>query len=160
VLGTEPNHKERQAVREFLKDNTDSGEWEEVEWVFVIDLPGSKVWIADGPKQWPHDEEDRWQSIDKPGWCAHLRYRTSNNQGAMELHEALDVGDVATNGWFIAQNLDATNYIEIGVEVSSTFYGVIRIEPNEIVLCRLSQTTIYAKANTAACKLDYLLYED
>ena len=75
-------------------------------------------------------------------------------------HETLDVGDVATNGWLIVQNLDATNFVELGRDVSAAFYGVVRVEPGEVAVLRLSQATIYAQADTASIRLWYNLYED
>ena len=56
------------------------------------------------------------------------------------------------------QNLDATNYIEIGF--STTVYG-LRLEAGEAIAFRLNPgATIYAKANTAACKLLCKVYQD
>lgn len=81
-------------------------------------------------------------------------------QNVATSYEALDVGDVATNGWVLLKNLDATNYVEVGREVSSAFYGVVRIEAGEVALFRMSQATMFVQANTATIKLQYSLYED
>lgn len=75
-------------------------------------------------------------------------------------HEAISLGDVATPGWCWFENLDPTNYVEIGVVVSSTFYPVIKLKPGEFQPCRLGTTAPYAKANTASVKLDYEIFED
>lgn len=96
--------------------------------------------------------------------CSGVIQTTQGKAGGIQLvatsHEALDVGDVATNGWLIVQNLDDTNFVEIGRDVSATFYGVVRVEAGEVAVFRLSQATIYAQADTAAVRLWYNLYED
>jgi hypothetical protein len=96
--------------------------------------------------------------------CSGVVQTTQGKAGGIQVvgttHEALDVGDVATNGWIIAQNLDATNFVELGRDVSAAFYGTVRIEPGEIAALRLSQATIYAQADTASVRLFYALYED
>ncbi len=77
--------------------------------------------------------------------------------------EAIDVGDVTTVGWCIFRNLDDTNFVEVGIEVAATFEPMIRIEPGETALFRLSQdagATLYAQADTAAVDLEYYLAED
>ena len=67
--------------------------------------------------------------------------------------------DVATPGatWF--RNTDATNYVQIGVVVSGTFYPVLTLNAGEFALCRLATNTIYAKANTATVVLEWLVNE-
>jgi hypothetical protein len=56
------------------------------------------------------------------------------------------------------QNLDATNYIEWGF--ATTVYGG-KLEPGEFALFRLKpSTTLYLKANTAACKALVKAFED
>lgn len=75
-------------------------------------------------------------------------------------HEALPMGDVATAGWARFENLDATNYVQIGVDNTGTFIPVIKLMPSECVIVRLATNAPYAKANTAAVKLDYEIYDD
>jgi hypothetical protein len=76
-------------------------------------------------------------------------------------HEAIPLGDVATLGMARLKNVDATNYIEIGVVVSATFYPVVRINTNESCVFRLAQgITPYARANTAAARLEYDIFDD
>jgi len=74
--------------------------------------------------------------------------------------EALDVGDIGTLGWIIFYNQDITNYVELrpGTGVAD----FLRIEKREFSgPMRLAQdATLYAIANTAAVKLEYLLIED
>jgi hypothetical protein len=75
-------------------------------------------------------------------------------------HEALEIStDVATAGVSYLKNLDATNYVEIGVVVSATFYPVIRLLPGESYPVRFSVLTLYAKAHTAAVVLEHLIVE-
>ena len=60
----------------------------------------------------------------------------------------ITLGDVATNGvaWF--RNLDTTNYVEIGVQVSGDFYPFVRLNYGEAWSFRLAQgVTPYARAN-------------
>ncbi len=74
---------------------------------------------------------------------------------------AIPLGSVATNGTACFKNLDATNYVEIGVQVTGTFYPLIRLKPGEPAYLRISPSAVpYALANTAAVALEYLIYED
>jgi len=74
-------------------------------------------------------------------------------------HEALDVGDVATPGWCYLRNLDATNFVEIGVDVTGAFAPLIKLKAGEPAVIRLAAAP-YAKADTAAVKLEYLILDD
>jgi len=75
-------------------------------------------------------------------------------------HEALPMGDVSTAGWARFENLDATNYVQVGVDSSGTFIPFLKLKPGEFHICRLATNAPYAKANTAAVKLDYEIYDD
>ena len=69
-------------------------------------------------------------------------------------YELLDTGaDVGTEGWSFYRNLDATNYVELGLEVSAAFYAFAKLMPGEMAMLPISSNAIYAKANTATCKL-------
>ena len=70
--------------------------------------------------------------------------------------EALALGDVAADGGaFFARNLDATNYVEIGLTGSYT----IKLKPGEFCfLSGVADKDLYARANTAAVKLAYALF--
>lgn len=63
--------------------------------------------------------------------------------------------DLATVGYCLFQNLDATNYIEIGSDGS--VYPV-RLLAGEIACFRFNGT-IHAKANTGACKLGFTIIQ-
>ena len=72
--------------------------------------------------------------------------------------ETLGVGGLSTKGWIFMRNLDATNYIEAGF--ATTVYG-IKLEAGECAMFRTGgSATIYLKANTAACNLQYRWLED
>lgn len=60
------------------------------------------------------------------------------------------LGDLTALGWTYFRNLDGTNYVELGVEDSGTFYPFARLDAGEAAMIRLAQgTTPYARANTA-----------
>jgi hypothetical protein len=76
--------------------------------------------------------------------------------------EALAINsDIATNGVTWLRNLDATNYIEVGVVVSATFYPLLKLKAGEAQVIRLATgVTAYAKANTATAILEHAVLED
>jgi hypothetical protein len=70
--------------------------------------------------------------------------------------EALVLQDVASLGWARFENMDTTNYIEVGVQVAGTFYPFLKLLAGEYSFVRLSSAIApYARANTAAAQLDY-----
>lgn len=72
--------------------------------------------------------------------------------------ESIAFGELGTLGWLFMKNLSATNYVEWGF--ATTVYGG-RLEAGEIALFRLNpSTTLYLKANTAACKCVVYALED
>jgi hypothetical protein len=83
---------------------------------------------------------------------------TSQNVGTTE--EALAVGDLTLLGWVMFFNHDPTNYVEI--RAGSGLADFLRIEPRETSgPMRLAQdATLYAIADTAGVKLEYLIVED
>jgi hypothetical protein len=83
-----------------------------------------------------------------------------NVQAIGTSHEAIVVGDVATAGYAYFTNIDATNYVEIGVEVAATFYPLVRIDAGKTAgPFKLSTLTIFGRANTAAVNLDLTILE-
>ena len=82
-----------------------------------------------------------------------------NSQAVGTTHEALEVADLASAGWASFKNLDATNFVQIGVEVAATFYPVAKLLPGEVATMRLSTLTLFAKADTSAVNLDCLISE-
>lgn len=76
-------------------------------------------------------------------------------------HEALVVTDITTLGVVHFRNRDATNFVEIGVDVAGTFYPVVRLNANESWIFRSAQgITLYAQADTAAVILDRDILDD
>lgn len=75
-------------------------------------------------------------------------------------HEALPMGDVTTAGWGHFENLDTTNFIEIGKDVGGTFHGVLKLKAGERFPCRLGINAPYAKSDTGAVKLRWRIYND
>lgn len=71
-----------------------------------------------------------------------------------QLAQIADLGDP---GYVLLKNLDDTNYIEIG---ATTGVYSIRLRSGEIALYRHNSATIYVKANTAECLLEYIIIED
>lgn len=79
--------------------------------------------------------------------------------------EALDFGDVGTEGYCSLQNLDPTNYVEWGPDSGGSAGSMVpvgRLNPGEPpAFFRLkSGVTVKAQANTAACLVDVRVYED
>ncbi len=70
--------------------------------------------------------------------------------------ELTQLADLGTPGYVLLKNLDATNYIEVG---STTGVYDIKLKAGEIALYRHNSATLYAKANTGACLLHYLVFE-
>lgn len=76
--------------------------------------------------------------------------------GTSEETEAFS--ELSTLGWLFMRNLDANNYIQWGF--ATGVYGG-RLEATETALFRLEPgTTLYLKANLAACKLYIAAFED
>lgn len=76
--------------------------------------------------------------------------------GTSEESEALS--ELATEGMCILVNLDDTNYVEWGF--STGVYGG-RLKPGEHAVLRLNtSTTLYLRANTAACRVQIMAFED
>jgi len=74
--------------------------------------------------------------------------------------EVLVVTDITTSGIASFQNIDATNFVQLGVYVSATFYPLVRLLAGEVATFRLDTgATIYAQADTAACLLVYQINE-
>jgi hypothetical protein len=71
-----------------------------------------------------------------------------------ELAQGADLG---TPGYVFVVNLDDTNYVEFG---ATTGVYTIKIKAGEFDLWRHDSATIYAKANTAACNVEYVIIED
>jgi hypothetical protein len=76
---------------------------------------------------------------------------------------ALALGGVATPGFAIFQNLDPVppgNYVEIGSFSGGTFYPFLKLKAGEMEMARVGVAAPYARANTAAVNLFYIIYND
>jgi len=73
--------------------------------------------------------------------------------------EALVLGDVTTIGYLFLKNQDATNYVEISLTNPVGAEAFIKLLAGESAFIPTRQTTIYAKANTAAVDLFVAAFE-
>lgn len=88
-------------------------------------------------------------NIDQVGLAS-----ASNVQAIGTTTEALDIGDITAIGFLFVKNLDATNYVELGlVTPVSAADAFITLRPNEFALVPTRLEAIYAKANTAPVNL-------
>lgn len=72
--------------------------------------------------------------------------------------ESESFSELSTLGWVLLENYDTTNYVEWGF--ATGVYGG-RLEPGEFALFRLNpSSTLYLRANTAACKVFIAAMED
>jgi hypothetical protein len=71
--------------------------------------------------------------------------------------EALDKGDIGTIGYISFKNLDATNYVQMGI--TTGVYSIKVLAGKGGVIPWNSATAPLVKANTAAVELDYLMIE-
>jgi hypothetical protein len=66
---------------------------------------------------------------------------------------------VTANGWAFFKNIDATNYLEIGPD-STGMIPFMRLYPGMSAVVSLSPAAVLkAKANTAACLLQYSILQ-
>ena len=74
--------------------------------------------------------------------------------------EAVPLGGIATPGFAVFTNLDATNYLEIGYD-SSGFVAVMKIPVGASVLINLDgvMAAPWARSSTAATLLSYTIAE-
>lgn len=71
--------------------------------------------------------------------------------------ETVAFGELGTKGYCVIQNLSATNFIEWGF--STGVYGG-KLLAGEVALFRLNATSLFLKADTAACKVLIKGYEN
>jgi hypothetical protein len=82
--------------------------------------------------------------------------RASGVQSIGTAWEAINMGEVTSPGYFFYHNLDATNYIEFSAD-SGGANALGKAVTNDFGCFRVTSSAIYARANTAACKLFYIL---
>lgn len=66
------------------------------------------------------------------------------------------LADVATVGWAYFENLDTTNFVQLGPATGSYF---LKLLAGEKCVCPLNSATIYALADTAAVRLMVTILE-
>ena len=72
--------------------------------------------------------------------------------------EALGKGDISTIGWLWVKNLDLTNYVELSVDGGTNYMG--KLQPSEEAFIPVHTANVHARANTAACNVQYMLIEE
>ncbi len=78
-----------------------------------------------------------------------------SHSGAAAQGEAFGVTDVSVGGVYFFRNLDETNFVEIGFQVSSTFYPWLKLLPGEYSVGRLGNAAPFGRANTANVDVQY-----
>lgn len=68
--------------------------------------------------------------------------------------------DVGTEGYAYFRNLDASNFIQIGVEVAATFYPLVKLKAGRVAVFPLAIQGAFWKADTATCRVQYGVVED
>jgi hypothetical protein len=67
--------------------------------------------------------------------------------------EVINLGEIASApAMLLVQNLDVTNYVEIGGDSGLTVFK-LKIPASKSILISPTSATIYAKANTASCRI-------
>ena len=76
--------------------------------------------------------------------------------------EVVTYGDVATPRQCYIRNLDATNFVEIGIDVAATFYPIAKLSPaSEPLLITIADSVVlYAQADTASVSIDKLILDE
>jgi len=66
--------------------------------------------------------------------------------------------DIGTPGYLYLENMDATNYVQVGF--ATTVYP-LRLVANDVALIPLNtgETDLYLKADTATCRVTYKVLE-
>ena len=74
---------------------------------------------------------------------------------------AISLTGLTTYGLVKVKNLSSSNYVTYGVYVSSVFYPLIRIKPDEHYVWRMEPgVTPYMQANVASCDVQIEAYND
>lgn len=99
------------------------------------------------------------KAFDQSGMHIH---DTVQDIGTAAAGEALVIpSDIGTNGFGFVENMDDTNYVEIGIQQGGTFYPLLHVKKNESFPLRWAQgVTPYARANTGVVKLRFGVAEN
>jgi hypothetical protein len=69
--------------------------------------------------------------------------------------------NLTTYGWGYFQNLDTTNFVQLGLDVSGTFTPFCKLKPGEVALFRLNPGMAFQmQADTAAVFVNYVVWND
>lgn len=68
----------------------------------------------------------------------------------------VESASLGTPGYVFIKNLDATNFVSVGITGSYT----VKLKAGEFALFRYASTSLYAVADTAACLVEYIIIED
>ncbi len=88
-------------------------------------------------------------------------FTTGTQSIGTSAEEAVSVSsDIGTQGWWVIENLDSTNFVEVGkVKVSADGDSLpIKILAGEFAVFRAS-SSIYAKADTSSVQIRYWCFE-
>ena len=80
---------------------------------------------------------------------------THNVQTVGTSEEAILKGDVATPGYFIAVNLDSTNFVSIRAATGGT--NMVKLMPGKVCVFMFAAADPFWIADTGACRVEYLL---
>ena len=85
-------------------------------------------------------------------------YKATQKVGTTQ--EAIGIGELASLGWAFFINRDATNYIELKVATSGAIFAKIPpLKSCGPIFMGSGAQAPFAIANTAECKMDYMLVE-
>lgn len=78
---------------------------------------------------------------------------------------AVPLASVTAMGKAMFHNCDTTNYVQLGITVSATFYPIMNIQPDEWIWVRLDPALISGnvlqwKAHTASCEVEYIIFQN
>ena len=76
--------------------------------------------------------------------------------------EDINLGDVGTPGWVYIENYDSTNYIEGGYDTTRLDLNeaTVKVKVGEFSLTRWGAATVTLRADTAACRVRVVIFED
>lgn len=74
-------------------------------------------------------------------------------------YQAMGTGTIAVPGYAVFVNLDDTNFVDIGIEVSGAFHSFLKLGPGQQAgPMPLGATSLFGRANTAALDVMYIVY--
>jgi len=113
-----------------------------------------------------HATNDRDTHDVTPGGAPVRKQYTQTGVGQYDVkpsigtsEESITFTDIATNGWAVFTNMDTTNYVEWGFS-TGVYGGRMRAQESAGPFRVNAGATIYMRANTAACRVRVVMYED